>query len=300
MNNKARDEKRDLTDVEQVEFTKLQDDVKRADAEIERIGIVLGLGDQDPPRRGNDGTIDDLVHRCSLFRVIQHQIDSSVDIGAEREWETEQTRDGIRSVKGMLFPLREKRVLNTIQRRALNAATGDAGGYLIDYVLRDDIFIEPLRNRTVTGQLGANILANLVGDQSIPKQSGTITGQWVGENEELTEESPTFSQVRLMPKHVGSYTEATRQAILQGTPAIENIIRTDLETQRNIAIDKAAIQGTGDGAEPMGIMNITGVNTVAFAADTPTWAEVNSISALDEDETLMGSTRFRSRRHDGR
>jgi HK97 family phage major capsid protein len=246
----------------------------------------MGVGDHQDARRGNDGNVNDLARRCSLFRAIRHLMnDGNADAGAELEWQQEQLRTMPRTIKGMLFPLREQRALAT--------ATGETGGYLVEEELRDDLYIGPLRDRTVAGVLGATILTGLVGDQSIPKQTSAIAGQWVAENQELSEESPTFGQVRLTPKHVGSFVETTRQAVIQGTPSVERIITTDLENQLNIAIDTAALQGTGVDAEPLGIMNVTGVNAETFAADNPTWAELNAcIAALDTDNALTGKLGF--------
>lgn len=71
LNDRALEEKRDLTDAEKNEFAELQEVVKRADSEIDRINQVLQIGPhaRNAPLRGNDGTIDDLVQRCSLFRL---------------------------------------------------------------------------------------------------------------------------------------------------------------------------------------------------------------------------------------
>jgi HK97 family phage major capsid protein len=281
------EEQRSLTDEERTRFDNLHQQVLTIDDEHDRVMRMIQLSSGTPvPRAGNDGNVHDLVRRCSLFRAIRHLINGSEPDGPEAEWQAEQLRQAPRSVQGLLFPLREQ--------RAIAVATGSTGGYLVEETLRDELLIEPLRKRTVTGQLGATILPDLVGDQTIPKQSGVIAGQWVAENQELSEESPTFSQVRLAPKHVGSYSEATRQAVIQGTPSVEEIIRRDLENQLNIAIDSAALNGSGVGAEPLGILNTSGINVATeFAADTPTWAEVNAvIGELDADDALMGSLGF--------
>ena len=140
MNDKARDEKRDLTDTEKNEFERLTGDVRLFDNELRRIETIMGVGDHQDARRGNDGNVNDLARRCSLFRAIRHLMnDGNADAGAELEWQQEQLRTMPRTIKGMLFPLREQRALAT--------ATGETGGYLVEEELRDDLYIGPLRDR---------------------------------------------------------------------------------------------------------------------------------------------------------
>jgi HK97 family phage major capsid protein len=51
-----------------------------------------------------------------------------------------------------------------------------------------------------------------------------------------------------------------------------------------LAIDKAALEGTGLNGQPTGILNTTGVNTTTFAAANPTFAEIVAMeTALRND-----------------
>jgi|GEM_PF-498825 len=277
--------KRDLNDAERNEFATHEATVRRASGEIDRIERLLNIGDLGTARRGNDGTRSQLAMRCSLFELVKHQMGMDSDIGAIREWQAEQLRLNPREMRGHLFPLYEQRAILT--------HTGALGGFLVQDELRDDLFIQPIRERTAVGSLGATILPNLRGDIAIPKQTATIAGRWVNEDEAVVEGTPTFGQVQLRPRHVGSYVSISRQAAIQGTPQVEQLIRTDLEQQLNIALDKAAINGSGVGAEPLGVMQTSGVNSEPFAVDVPSMAELYSLpGALDADGTLDGSLGF--------
>jgi len=156
-------------------------------------------------------------------------------------------------------------------------------------------FIDVLRNASSVMQAGARMMPGLVGNVAIPKKATASTAAWIStEGGASSESEPTFAQVTLAPKTVGAYTDMTRQAILQSTPAIEALIRDDLTQALALAIDKAGLEGSGASGQPTGILNTAGVNKPsAFAAAVPTFAEMVALeTALAEDNALMGSLAY--------
>ena len=123
-------------------------------------------------------------------------------------------------------------------------------------------FIDILRNKLIISRLGGQVLTGLSGNVAIPKQTGTATAYWVIEGEDTTESELTIGMMNLSPKTVSGATAYTRQMLLQGNPSIENLVMLDLATNIALAIDKAAISGTGLNGQPLGILNTTGVNAV--------------------------------------
>ncbi len=126
-------------------------------------------------------------------------------------------------------------------------------------------FIDILRNKLIIARLGGQVLTGLSGNVAIPKQTGTATAYWVIEGEDTTESELTIGMMNLSPKTVSGATAYTRQMLLQGNPSIENLVMLDLATNIALAIDKAAISGTGTNGQPLGILNTTGVNAVNCA-----------------------------------
>jgi HK97 family phage major capsid protein len=124
-----------------------------------------------------------------------------------------------------------------------------------------------LRNASVTGQLGAKWLTGLVGNIAIPRQTAQTSTYWVGESSAITESEGTFDQVTLSPKTLGALSKISRLMLLQSTPAIEQIVRADLVRVIALGIDLAAIAGSGSAGQPKGIINQTGINTVAMGTN---------------------------------
>lgn len=58
-----------------------------------------------------------------------------------------------------------------------------------------------------------------------------------------------------MPKRITGSTVVSRQLVYQSSPDIEGFIVNDLSNAISIAVDLAALTGTGTGSQPLGILN---------------------------------------------
>ena len=150
-----------------------------------------------------------------------------------------------------------------VQKRDLTVGTSNAGGYLVETALRPESFIELLRARSVVAGLGATMLTGLVGNVSIPKQTGAATGYWLAnEATAITESQQTLGQLALTPKTLGAYTEISRLLMLQSTPAADQLVMNDFAKVMALAVDLAALEGTGSSGQPAGISVTAGIGSV--------------------------------------
>jgi len=173
------------------------------------------------------------------------------------------------------------------------ASPGTGGGNLVAIELLSGSFIELLRNRMMVRALGATVLGGLVGDIAIPKQTGGATAYWVGESTDITaESSQTFTQLGLRPKSLGSYTDYSRKMILQSSLDVEAFVRGDLAKALALEIDRAAIDGSGSGAEPTGVLNTSGIGAVT-SGGTPDWDNVVDLeTAVAAENADIGSLAY--------
>ena len=173
-----------------------------------------------------------------------------------------------------------------VQKRDLTAGTGSAGGFLVATDNLAGSFIDLLRNRTTVGLLGATMLSGLQGNVTIPKQTGANTAYWLtNEATAITEGNATFGQLALSPKHVGSYQEISRQLLTQSSPSVDMLVMDDLARVVAIAIDLAALEGTGSAGQPTGISATAGIGsvsgtTLSFAGIQEFQADVAGSNAL--------------------
>lgn len=175
-------------------------------------------------------------------------------------------------------------------QRDLTAGTASAGGNLVATELRADSFIDILRNKSIVQRAGATVMNGLVGNIAIPKQTGAATAYWVAESGAPTESQQTLGQVTMTPKTLGAYTDFSRRLILQSSIDVENMVRRDLAAVIALAIDTAALYGTGSSNQPTGLKLQSGINTKDFAATNPTFAELVSMETeIASDNADIGS-----------
>jgi HK97 family phage major capsid protein len=184
-------------------------------------------------------------------------------------------------------------VPHDVLKRDLTVGTASAAGDLVFTDARPGSFIELLRNRLALATLGVQTLTGLVGPVAIPKQTGGATAYWVAEKGEPTESSPTVGQVNLNAKTLGAFTEFSRRLILQSSIDVESMVRRELATVMALEIDRAALYGTGTSSQPKGLKFVTGINTVDFAANAPTYAEVVAMeTAINVDNADIGAMSY--------
>jgi len=189
-----------------------------------------------------------------------------------------------RTAQGVMLPAE---VMADWSQRDLSAGSD---GDLIGEDYRGGSFIDALRNNSAVMPLATN-LNGLSGDVKIPKKTGTSTAAFISsEGGAAGESEMTIGNVSLTPKTLGAYTDMTRQLMIQGSLDVENLVRNDLAQSMAIAIDDAALEGSGSSGNPTGITNTSGINTVTLtSAAAPTWAEIVELeSSISADNALMG------------
>ena len=213
------------------------------------------------------------VRRYSVVRAL-NALANPGDVAAqraaafERECSEAAAKKQGKQARGFMVPFE-------VQARDLLVGTPTAGGNLVATDLLAGSFIDALRNAMVISGLGTRMLTGLQGNIAIPKLTGSATAYWVAENAGPSESQQTVGQVTMSPKTVGAYTDVARRLLLQSSIDVEAMVQTDLATVLGLAIQQAAISGTGASNQPSGILTqvtpsvIGGTNGLA-----PTWAHI--------------------------
>ncbi len=183
-----------------------------------------------------------------------------------------------RRARGFFVPFE---VLTAPIGRAVEKGGSATGAALVGTELLSSSFVEILRNRARVRALGATMLPGLMQDVDIPRQTGAATAAWLGEGGTSTPSDSAFDAVSLTPKTVAGSTNVTRRMLLQGAPAIEMLVRADLATVLALAVDLAAMFGSGSSNQPRGIVNVSGVGSVAIGANggAPTWPHMIALES---------------------
>lgn len=284
INDKAEVEKRDYSDAENDKHKKLKMELAGLDRQIERARDLQEAERAAPAvlHHGRGDRYEQRARQFSLVRAINARLgDVDVDDGLEREISAEVRARSGRKFQGIAVP---DEYFHSEKRTLL---VGSSAAQLYPETHRDDLFIDRLRASLIVQRLGATVLDNLVGDQDIPRQTGSVTAQWVGEDQPLTETQPTFDDVTLSPKTVGAVTSYSRRTLINAVPSIEEILRRDLTAVIAESIDYQALFGSGSGNTPIGVVNAPGHITETL---TPTWAQVLEFPAdIQSANAAIGS-----------
>ena len=158
---------------------------------------------------------------------------------------------------------------SALAKRATYVTSGaTTGGNLVATDLMADEFIEALRNQSVMLNLGIRTMTGLVGDVAIPRRSGVASTYYLStETTAITQSESTFDQVTLQPKNLAALSKYSRQTLLQATPGIEDLVRRDLTDGINLGIDLGILNGSGSSGQPTGILNTSGIGSVALGTN---------------------------------
>ena len=230
------------------------------------------------------------TQRFSFLKAIRAAANSDwSEAGFEKECSdaVEKKTQKTRSKAGFYVP---HEVLK--EKRDLTVGTNADGGFLVATDLMSQSFIEMLRNAMMVKQLGATVMDGLVGNVAIPKQSGGATAYWISsEGGAITESQQTLAQVSMSPKQVGAFTDMSHKLMIQSSIDMEQFVRQDLALTLAIAMDLAAINGSGSSGQPTGVLNAS-IGSVAGGTNglAPTYTHmVNLEKEVSKDNALLGS-----------
>ncbi|MFZ9479696.1 MAG: phage major capsid protein, partial [Steroidobacteraceae bacterium] len=229
------------------------------------------------------------------IRALANPQDRAAQEAARFEFEVSEAaakKEG-RTSRGLLVPV------DVLYKRDLTTSTASGTAKAGNTVATDLLaasFIDVLRNKMVLNTLGAQFLTGLQGNVAIPRKTAASAAYWVAENVAPTESTnaPAFDQVTMSPKTLGAYVDISRRLMLQSSLDIENLVRNDLATSIAVAMDGAAVAGSGSN-KPTGVLNTSGIGSVTLGTNggAPTWAMVTSlVREVDIDNALNGAAAF--------
>ena len=179
----------------------------------------------------------------------------------------------------------EAKDVRRLLTKVLGMTNDQLGGYLVEPVQAPEI-IELLRPQVAVQRAGAREMPLPVSGQlDVPRQTGGVDAQWVGENENIRTRMTTnaqFGQLLLRAKKLATFQQLSTELVTSSTPAAEAIIRSDMASKIAEVEDLTWLQGAGTQSTPMGIINHSTVTTF-----TPTTVGANGNTYEAQDIQLF-------------
>lgn len=173
-------------------------------------------------------------------------------------------------------------------RMAANEAVGSDGGYivpeyyaarLLDAAIEETVIVS--RCETVPMQSETLHVGGIDASDSSSSLFGGISGQWVGEGDDISLEDIAFRKIELHARKLACLTKASNEIRADGL-SFETQLETALRSAIAWHLDYACIQGTGAG-QPLGLLNdpakIEVSAEVGQAADTIVYSNLTAMLA---------------------
>ena len=128
-------------------------------------------------------------------------------------------------------------------------------------------FVDVLRNSLVLNSLGIRVLGGLTSNIAIPRKSAASTIASYSEIAAITASNPSTTQITMAPKRIGGQVVYSKQALIQGNPDVDMMLRDDLANGVAVQIENLGINGTGASNQPRGLFNFNGIGSVVGGAN---------------------------------
>lgn len=166
-----------------------------------------------------------------------------------------------------------------------NAGTAVDGGNLVETMAAR--YVEALKEKLVVAQLGATVLSDLLGEVPVIT-SAAISADWGAEGAAASTKKANYAKAVMKPHRNSVNVVVTKDLLRQTSFDVENDLINKITEAHAVLLESAAIAGKGTDNEPKGILNTTGIGSVAMGTNGAaiTWpkvveleTKVNSVNA---------------------
>lgn len=139
-----------------------------------------------------------------------------------------------------------------VQAKALSQSSAPAGGYLVPIQQSAEI-IDLRRNKTVIRGSGVREIPLPGGNLQVPKLTAGVAGSYIGENENIGVEQPTFGEVSLSAKKLAVMVPISNDLIRNSSPQADALVRDDIVRGLSVTEDAKLLRSQGGDKSPKGL-----------------------------------------------
>src|SRR5690606_15588554 len=133
--------------------------------------------------------------------------------------------------------------------------------------------------------LGATFFMGLTGGDLPLISSDAFSMAYYGEVEEISVQKQKFGGKKLSPNRTAGAVDISNRLLMQSSIDVESWIFNELKNALGRVVQAAAINGTGTNNQPLGLLNMTKVQTAADdEAVVASWEKLIEVQGLIESE----------------
>ncbi len=173
---------------------------------------------------------------------------------------------------------------NADEERALSAVSGSAGGYLVPQALSGDV-IDLARAQTRVFQAGALTYPMETSQVNFAKVMSDPTGGWRGEGQDIPVGTIALGSTNLVARTLACIVRFSRE-LAEDASNLDNLVRSTLAEVFAGELDRVAIRGSGNGSEPLGLVNWPGYDAESMGDNGAALADYDKV--LDAIGNVQG------------
>jgi len=156
-----------------------------------------------------------------------------------------------------------------LERKAQSESSSGSGGVFIPSPVAARV-IDLARNKARVFQAGAQTIPMDTAKLTVPRLDSDITGSWTSEGSDISQVDATFDGVTFTAHKLGVIA-AIDNELLEDAPNSAAAIENSIAKAAALALDLAALTGSGSGATPQGLVNDSNVSTVTAIGSVTNW-----------------------------
>lgn len=254
-----------LTADEQTRFDALPGEIEAKDADIKTAeGHERITGRANGGKRVNintNGKPSDEKDEASYSISRAIRVAAGLEKGGV---EAELAKDGEREIEslgktaqGFVIP---ERVLSRASS-GQNVTTAADGGNLVQE--EPLYFYDALKNKLVLVELGANFMGGLRGNLPLVG-GGAFAASFLAEGDAVSITKESISKALMTPKRLSAAGALSKQLLAQSSIDAQRMVTDAIIAAIAEALQLAAINGSGSGANPTGVLNTSGIGSIAM------------------------------------
>lgn len=173
------------------------------------------------------------------------------------------------------------------QKRDVMTSQPTNAGNLIEKVYRPDLNVIYGLDELMLTKAGATIINGMEGNLEYLRDKNVIAPEYVAEGQGANGSNLSLEKVVVTPKTVTANVTVTHQMLKQKS-TVKALIIDKLMQKIYSQIDSDSINGDGSGESVLGLLNTTGINSIASATGDIDWASVVGLEGAVETENNFG------------
>lgn len=287
-------EKRGLSDAESSRLVEIEARKAAIDQEIAGLEILEKRKSENPVYGAPKGNGEENELRQFSFSKLISEASSNNISGFEKEIVEESAKEA----RSLGFSPQGIYLSNSIldvkarEMRTMSAGSATAGG---NFIATEKVgFFDALYAKTVLDQLGATKLTGLAANTDLTGFSAAAQVAWAAETANAASGDPTTAARELRPSRLAAYSDISKQLLLQTNQSVEQQIINSFIKSMAVAVEAAAINGSGTSNQPLGLLGTSGINSVAMGTNggAPTLAKVLELVAAVENANAGVNGKF--------